>query len=190
MNVLYPAGTHTLTKYEEYDLVQKCQVHVVTGIGGITFSYTSDNWGSISQGSIQQIVINNTLAITPKMTRPLIDFATILENLDSSKREFQNITQWIGQGIELSMNNSDLKSLFVRGSTASILCWAIDLDGLYNPDKTWRGITVAVAAISHYVLNQKDGNSNALCEYRGINGPGILIAPNWISAVFGCHVGY
>ncbi|KAJ3082157.1 alpha-1,4-glucan branching enzyme, partial [Rhizoclosmatium hyalinum] len=166
---------------------QKCQVSVVTGTGYITFSYTSDEWGSITNGKIQKLVVgegdaSSQIAVTPKMP-DLTDFGSITTALGSSMQIYENITQWIGEGVQLGFGVPVLQSLVTQGSSAYFLIWAQRLDGNYDPALTWRGISSGVAAISHYVLNQGDGNQYSSCPYNGINGVGILEAPGWISTV-------
>ncbi|ORY32703.1 hypothetical protein BCR33DRAFT_723368 [Rhizoclosmatium globosum] len=187
MTIRYPAGAHAWTQYAQYDLQQKCQVSVVTGTGYVTFSYTSDEWGSITNGKIQQLIVgegdsSSQITVTPNM-QGLTDFGSITTALGSSTQMYENITQWIGEGIQLGFGVPVLHSLVTQGSGAYFLVWAQRLDGRYDPALTWKGISSGVAAISHYVLNQGDANQNSNCAYNGMDGVGILEAPEWISTV-------
>ncbi|KAJ3004725.1 UNVERIFIED_CONTAM: hypothetical protein HDU68_004931 [Siphonaria sp. JEL0065] len=186
MTIRYPAGSHSWSQYSEYDLTQNCQLSLVTGTGEVTFVYTSDEWGSITNNQLSEIALGhtgNTLRITPGM-QPEADFASIITALGQSQQTFQNITEWISQGVSLAFNVSRLESFTSSQETgASQLVWALNLDGKYNPEHTWKGVSASVAGIAHYVLNQGDASLHSICAYNGINGVGILDAPEWISTV-------
>ncbi|KAJ3046622.1 hypothetical protein HDU99_009733, partial [Rhizoclosmatium hyalinum] len=152
--VKLPAGSHNMAKFNTSDIYQKCMVSVVCGAAKLSFGYTSDEWTTITMTSIIEIVVNDKIAIPLGDSRKY-DFGAIHQAFGNTEVLYSNITGWIAQGIQLAMNNSDLKSYTVRQPQASLLNWAIDANtGLYDVESTWKGIAASVAMIGHYVLGQ------------------------------------
>ncbi|KAJ3057824.1 hypothetical protein HDU98_006048, partial [Podochytrium sp. JEL0797] len=44
--VRYPAKSHTVREWFHQDIVQKCQLQLVTGSGVASYNYISDEWGN------------------------------------------------------------------------------------------------------------------------------------------------
>ncbi|KAI8608178.1 hypothetical protein BC830DRAFT_30848 [Chytriomyces sp. MP71] len=175
----YPAGSHNVDAYSNFDITQECVVTLVTGDADFTQSYTADTWGSVTAAGIMEIVVADVLTLTPENSQSF-EFGAIHQAFGDSETWYLNSTEWIMEGIRLTLNSTDLQSLVTRGSSASIFSWGVDRFGRYDPAATWKGVSAAVAVVAHYVLGQSDGTQTDICPYKGVAGYGTITAPRWI----------
>ncbi|KAJ3129182.1 hypothetical protein HK100_008783 [Physocladia obscura] len=180
IKLVYPAGTHSFVKYLNNSIQTLCQLQLLTGLAQVSYAYTSDEWGGIIPNAITEILINNSLSITPG-TSVQLDFGQVHHLLGNTELVYENITYWIAQAIAIGLNGTDLQAVTATDVTATILAWGVGLDSLYDADLTWQGVSVAVAFLAHYVLNQADFKDVTICKYKGIAGYGTISAPSWVT---------
>ncbi|KAJ3063772.1 hypothetical protein HDU98_000440 [Podochytrium sp. JEL0797] len=176
LSLKFPAGSHGWTEFQEHDLIQECQVKVVSGYAIIVMVYVADVWGNIDAVGIDSIRIQDLLLT--RTTSNQSDFGTISHSLGTTESLFQNITGYIAQGVGMTLNGSELRSDVSKSAYAQIFDWGFNYaTGLYDPDKTWKSISAAVGIIGHYVLDQSDAAAGKLCAYKGTAGFGTVEAP-------------
>ncbi|KAJ3047822.1 hypothetical protein HDU99_009354, partial [Rhizoclosmatium hyalinum] len=106
--VQFPANAHNVQQWAKKDIVQKCQLQVVTGEGLVDYHYKLDEWGNFLSYSVQSIKIQDTI-LTPNM-KPQLDFSTVVRAMGSSTQMHTNVTKWIQQGVQIVFNNTSMKS--------------------------------------------------------------------------------
>ncbi|KAJ3123525.1 hypothetical protein HK100_011581, partial [Physocladia obscura] len=180
IKLIFPAKTHDFAGYLDKSIQTMCQIQVLTGQAKVTYAYTSDEWGGMTPNAITEILINNSLSITPG-TSVQLDFGQVHHLLGNTELVYENITYWIAQAIAIGLNSSNLQAITSTTVTASILQWGVGVDGVYNVGMTWKGVSAAVAFLAHYVLNQADFKYVATCKYKGIAGYGTISAPSWVT---------
>ncbi|KAJ3109998.1 hypothetical protein HK100_003193, partial [Physocladia obscura] len=112
-----------------------------------------------------------------------LDFGQIHHLLRNTELVYENITYWIAEAIAIGLNSTNLQAITSVDVTATILAWGVGLDSLYDADMTWKGVSVAVAFLARYVLNQADFKLVSTCKYKGIAGYGTISAPNWVTSI-------
>ncbi|ORY31551.1 hypothetical protein BCR33DRAFT_544797 [Rhizoclosmatium globosum] len=166
IEIRMPAGSHNMFQYSQYDITQNCQANIVTGDATVTFTYTSDEWGSFTAGYIQDVNINNQLFLDSQSSFTT-DFGAIHNAFGNTTFKQESITKWISQAVEMVFESDDMQNPANRILGASLNLWGQDLNGFNDPPSTWKGIATGIGVLAHYVLLQSDNTDITKCIYKG-----------------------
>jgi hypothetical protein len=53
--IRFPAGSHDMLQFSQYDITQRCEINVVFGSANIAPGYTADQWVSIVVSTMHEI---------------------------------------------------------------------------------------------------------------------------------------
>ncbi|ORY35965.1 hypothetical protein BCR33DRAFT_790641 [Rhizoclosmatium globosum] len=148
------AYSHNVIENRNQDLIQVCDVKYVIGEGNIRTTFVADEWFMQTGGQVNEIQLSNNLVITQGM-----NYAVGYDAPSLNVR----ITQILS-------NKS--------GGTVALFHWAQDENQVHNVNQTWRGITGAIGAMSHFVLMQYNGSTKGECVYSAVKDHGIIGMPS------------
>ncbi|KAI9335000.1 hypothetical protein DFJ73DRAFT_852302, partial [Zopfochytrium polystomum] len=183
IEVRMPAGSHDLSDYPDKDVLQECELSVTVGLGNVTYNFITDEWDVLTGGELTYVAVGRDpgLGLESHMAKKYY-YGQIANTLNDTNGVYSNITGWIAQHIQVVFDGTSCGSS--QGATfCNLLQWSTLPDGLYHTSLQYRGISVAVAAISHYILMQYDYGAPTLCLYLADIGDGIISAPLWASRV-------
>ncbi|KAJ3416254.1 hypothetical protein HDV05_002544 [Chytridiales sp. JEL 0842] len=176
ITVRMPAGSHDWTENKDRDIMQRCQVSLMTGTGYVKFGFVVDEWNMATGGQIESLQVGN-LVLHQRMEQPSY-YGNVAKELKPTSHVFSNLTSWIAEAVELIYNDTSYVSS-QGASFANIHQWATEPDGLYHTEYTARGFMAALACIAHYVQMQYDGYREGTCNYYGFAGRGLITSSEW-----------
>jgi hypothetical protein len=128
-----PRKSHNLKGYEDQDIVQNCQLSLMTGVGQVDYKFFVDEWEMISNGRIEKLQFGD-LVLTQRMEE-LTYYGEVAQALKDTNMQYANVTAWISEVIDIVFANSSYGSS--QGATfANILQWSTLPDGLYHTELT------------------------------------------------------
>ncbi|KAJ3400645.1 hypothetical protein HDV05_000986, partial [Chytridiales sp. JEL 0842] len=126
VEVRMPGGTHDRYHWRDSDIVQKCQISLMTGLGRIKYGFVVDEWNMATGGQVESVQVGNLL-LTQRM-EPHSYYGSVAKELKPTSLVFSNLTSWIGEAVNLIYNNTSYESS--QGATsANIHQWASESDG-------------------------------------------------------------
>ncbi|KAJ3416253.1 hypothetical protein HDV05_002543 [Chytridiales sp. JEL 0842] len=176
ITVRMPAGSHEWDEYKDRDIMQKCQVSLMTGTGRVKFGFVVDEWNMATGGQIESLQVGHLL-LKQRMPQPAF-YGSVAKELKPTSRVFSNLTSWIGEAVGLIYNDTSYVSS-QGASFANIHQWATEPDGLYHTSYTARGFMASLGCIAHYVQMQYDGFLEGTCNYYGFAGRGEITSSLW-----------
>ncbi|KAI8615950.1 hypothetical protein BC830DRAFT_242766 [Chytriomyces sp. MP71] len=183
LHVQLPAGSHDWAPYLDRDITQECVVRYIMGDATINFAFNADEWRGVISGSLQSMTINNPKDNSESVNLNLYQTSDVyfgrIQDAFGVNDKYENITQWVIEATQLVFSNQSYGTS--QGALfANLFQWATLPDGFYHTNRTWKGVTAAVALTAHYILLQYDDSGVASCSYSGANGAGKIDAPKYV----------
>ncbi|KAJ3315708.1 hypothetical protein HDV04_002122 [Boothiomyces sp. JEL0838] len=171
-----PLGSSLSDDERGNGVLQDCMFVTKFGQGSIKTGFISDEWEMVSINDIETIAVGD-VSVTQRESTGInfIDFANVLTG------DNYNLTGRLHKVLLHAFTNASFAPS--QGSTfANILGEGTLPDGYYYENKTWKGISNALAIASHYVLMQFDQSAVVQCDYYGYIGAGVFIVPEfWVT---------
>ncbi|KAJ3285803.1 hypothetical protein HDU79_007063 [Rhizoclosmatium sp. JEL0117] len=169
------AYSHNVIENRNQDLIQVCDVKYVIGEGNIRTTFVADEWFMQTGGQVNEIQLSNNLVITQGMNYA-VGYDAVRNRLQTSSTQIHVIQIFAKAFIECTNHTKYFPTQ--SGGTVSLFHWAQDENQVHNVNQTWRGITGAIGAMSHFVLMQYNGSTKGECVYSAVKDHGIIGMPS------------
>lgn len=173
-NIVYPANSHSISKWKDRDILQRCEIKIFSFSGSITFSFVVDEWDMVTGGQITSLTAQSGVLAATQGESASQYFDQYESRIPmSDKSSWKNITRAMSIGFETVFNGTEYNST-QGASFCNLMQWATLPDGLYYTNITWKGVAAAIGSISHYVAMQYESNAVATCSYYALGSAGFM----------------
>ncbi|KAI8620081.1 hypothetical protein BC830DRAFT_629795 [Chytriomyces sp. MP71] len=172
ISVQFPAGAHSWAQHHNQSVTQSCTMQYVLGSGSVKFTFFADEWNMVTGGQMDQIDISG-YSLTQYMDAQVY-FDDVVGRIGSTTMHV-DMVGWFVMAFT-SCFNGTIYPPTQAGKISQLFQWSA-IDGIYDVNKTWIGISGAVGSIAHYITMQYNGSASTDCEYFGQQGSGTLAVP-------------
>ena len=173
--VAYPSNSHDY--FVNKDIQQSCRVEIVLGNGILTRLFKIDEWNVIVPGNLVNASVKGKIEALLKTEYPT-DKPSNQVYFD----QFEDIFFKDKEGdfdVILGLIRKCVSDVFNRGYKGKGIQMFASINGIYETENTWKGLSAGLSAVSNFVLMQYDKeDSIKTCLYFCKNGAGLIEIPS------------